>query len=150
MPHLTYIIWGSQLSWDSERNASFEKPFFSFLKCLFWGSFESDASSRTSWDRGRNALFEIALLGSFNSNASSQTFWGRGRTASFEMSCLAASIFLPQIIQLEAKVEADMPYMKLLGWGSFKYHASISISLILEATSVYVKYPLIIYLNESI
>ena len=29
-------------------------------------------------------------------------------------------------------------------------HASNSISLIFEATSVYVKYPLIIYLNESI
>jgi len=31
------------------------------------------------------------------------------------MSCLAASVLLPQIIQLEVEVEAGMPYMKLLG-----------------------------------
>ena len=37
------------------------------------------------------------------------------REAEVELSCLAASSLLPQVIQLEPEVEAEMPYLKLLG-----------------------------------
>ena len=149
VPHLKCLCCGSFRKMLQVKHVEVEEEMPYCLKCLCWCIFKSDAPQVGLFE-AKAGIPHLKYLGAaLILMPQVEILVAKAELShSFEMSSSAALNLLPHVMHLKAEVK--VPFLKLLGWGSLKYYASISISHILEAASIYLNYPLIIYLTESI